>query len=224
MVLGLKAVLFDLGGTLMRNAPVPEIFRRILASYGIRKPLARIATAFREVEEQLTPEDYTLPYREFWRLFNGRILERLRIRTNLEALADAITDAWWDNAELELYSDVRETLMELKEKGLKMGIVTNGFQKDIDDILSRTNLTGFFDVTVGVDAVGKPKPDRAIFAYAVRKLGVPPEKTVFVGDNPIADYEGAKNAGLKPLLLDRDGQHLGGLAKIRDLRELLNYL
>jgi len=220
----LKAVLFDLGGTLIKNAPVPEILGRILALQGIQKPLAQIASAFKEVEEQLNPEDYMLPYKVFWRLFNGRILIRLDIRTNLEGLADAVTDAWWSNAELELYPDVKETLTELRKKGLKMGIVTNGFQKDIDDILSRTSLTGLFDVTVGVDAVGKPKPDRAIFLYALKKLGVAPQETVFVGDNPTADYEGAKNAGLNPLLIDRDGQRPGRFAKILDLGELSKYL
>ena len=216
----MKAVLFDLGGTLIKNAPVPEIFGRILALQGIQKPLAQIASAFKEVEEQLNPEDYTLPYREFWRLFNGRILTRLGIRTNLEGLADAVTDAWWDNAELELYPDARETLTDLKRKGLKLGIVTNGFQKDVDDILSRTSLKGLFDVTVGVDAAGKPKPERAIFLYALEKLGVPPRETVFVGDNPTADYEGAKNAGVKPLLIDRDDHQPKKFVKIRDLREL----
>jgi 2-haloalkanoic acid dehalogenase type II len=213
--LNLKAVL---------TAPVPEIFKRILTAHGIQIPPTGSNSAFREVEEQMEPEDYGLPYDEFWRLYNMRILKQLGIRENLEELADAITDQWWDNADVELYPDVKETLRALKEMGLKIGIVTNSFRTDIEEILSRTSLTGQFDVTVGVDDIGKPKPNREIFLYALRKLGVPPQESLFVGDNLKTDYEGAEKAGLNPLLINRNGEIRGKINRIRDLREVIRYL
>jgi len=222
-VLSLKAVLFDLGGTLIKTAPVPEIFRRILAAYGIQKPLEKIASAFRKVEEEVEP-DYTLSYTEFWRLFNRKILEQLGICRNIEALADAVTDAWWDNANLDSYPEVKETLMKLKEKGLKTGIVTNGYQKDADEVLLRTGLYELFDVTVGVDNVRKPKPSKEIFLYTLEKLQVQPQDAVFIGDNPDTDYEGARNAGLKPLLIDREKGKPLQYTRIHDLGEVLEYL
>jgi len=220
----LKAVLFDLGDTLIKTASVPEIFKRILAAHGIERPLQQIASAFREVDGQLSLEDYSLPYREFWRLYNVKILKRLGIHENLEALADTITDEWWCNADVKLYPDVKETLRMLKKKGLKTGIVTNGFQTDIKKILSMTRLTGVFDVTVGVDAVGKPKPNKEIFLYALEKMKIPPREALFVGDNLKTDYEGAESSGLKPILIDRNGEIKGKIRKIQDLREIVRYL
>jgi len=220
----LKAVLFDLGGTLIKTAPVAEIFNRILAVSGVERPLTEIGSAFGKVNSKLTIEDYGLPYDEFWRLYNMKILKYLGIHVNLEMLADAITNEWWDNADIELYPDVKETLMTLKEMGLKIGIVSNGFQTDIDAVLLRTGLTGVFDVAVGADAVGKPKPCKEIFLYALEKIGVPPQDALFVGDNPKTDYEGAEKAGLKPLLIDRNGEASGKIRKIRDLREVTRCL
>ena len=224
MEIALKAVLFDLGTTLVRTAPVPEIFNRLLAPYGIQRPLEEIDAALTEVSEQLRSEDYELPYDEFWRLYNKKILQRLGIQGNLESLADDITDRWWENADLELYPDVKETLRMLREMGLKIGIVTNGYQTDIDEILARTSLTRAFDVTVGADAIHEPKPSKRIFLHALKKLGVPPQETLFVGDNPKIDYEGSENAGLKPLLIDRDGRAHEEIRRIRDLREVVEYL
>ena len=224
MEIALKAVLFDLGTTLIRTAPVPEIFNRLLAPHGIQRPTEEIDAALKEVSGKLNPEDYAAPYVEFWRLYNMKILEHLGIHGNLESLADDITNRWWDNADLELYSDVKETLKALREMRLKIGIVTNGYQTDIDKILARTSLTAEFDVTVGADAVSLPKPSRKIFLHALKELGVPAEETLFVGDNLKLDYEGAENAGLKPLLIDRDNEIHGEVRKIRDLRQVVEYL
>jgi len=219
----LRAVLFDLGDTLVKTAPVGEILARILAAHGIQSCLSESDSAYREVNGQLTFEDYTLPYRKFWRLYNMKILRRLGIRGDLEELADMVTDEWWENAGLELYPDVEETLVRLKEMGLKIGMVTNGYRKDIEEILSRTGLTREFDVTVGADDVGKPKPSKDIFRYALEKIGVSPQEALFVGDNVKTDYEGAEKAGLKALLIDRNNQVSGEVKRIQDLRELTQY-
>ncbi|MCW4020349.1 MAG: HAD family hydrolase [Candidatus Bathyarchaeota archaeon] len=220
----LKAVLFDLGGTLIKTAPVPLIYKRILAAHGIHLPIKENDPSFREVDEELSFADYTLPYDEFWRISDIKTLRRLGIRENLEELAAAVTDEWHDNSGIEIYPDVKETLEMLKERGLKMGVVTNGFRFDIEDNLARIGLSGMFDATVGVDDVGTPKPNKEIFLYAVRKLGVEPHEALFVGDNPEVDYEGAENAGLKTVLIDRSNGVRGEFRKIRDLREIIEYL
>jgi len=220
----LKAVLFDLGGTLIKTTPVPEILKRILERYGIKRSSEEIASAQCEVEEQLSLEDYALPASEFWFLWNMKILKKLNVHENIKALAEGIAKRWWSNACVELYPNVKETLKKLKEEGLKIGVVTNGFQSDIDEILARTCLSNFFDVTVGVDAVGKPKPSEEIFLYALKKLRFSAKETLFVGDNPETDYVGAEKAGLKALLIDRDNKMCRRIRKIQDLSEIMKYL
>jgi len=219
-----KAVLFDLGETLIETAPIPEIFMRILRNHNVHISSDWGENAFPEVTEEMSLESFKLPYMEFWRVYNVRILKRLGVEGNLERLANILTEEWWDNADLEVYPEVEKTLEILRQRRLKIGIISNGFQTDIREILSRTGLYSKFDITVGIDDAGKPKPHREIFHYALEKLKVKPRESIFVGDNPEADYKGAEAAGLRPLLIDRSGKIHGPYRKIRDLREIINYL
>ena len=58
----------------------------------------------------------------------------------------------------------------------------------------------------------------------MKMLEVLPQDTLFVGDNPELDHEGAEKAGLKPLLIDRDNEIHEEIRKIRDLREVVRYI
>jgi putative hydrolase of the HAD superfamily len=220
----MKAVLFDLGGTLIKTAPPNEIFGRILAAHGIWKPLESIELAIKEANKKVAVEDYRLPYRDFWKLYNMRILRLLKIKEGIEDLADSITNEWWDNADLTLYPDVKEVIVKVREMGLKTGIVTNGYLIDVIEVLSRTSLTGQFNILVGADTVGEPKPKKAIFLYAVERLGVASQDVLFVGDNLEIDYKGAEKAGLRPLLIDRENKIRMHIRKVQNLREIINYL
>jgi len=219
-----KAVLFDLGGTLIKTAPVPEILKRILEVHGIQKPLDELASAQKEADNGLSLRDYEAPSDEFWLKWNLKILRRLNIDQDSRNLARAIGEKWWDFANLELYPDVLETLNYLRLHGLKTGLVTNGFKSDIDQILSKVGLTGYFDIAVGVDAVGKPKPNREIFLFALDKIGVDPHEAIFIGDTLKIDYEGAENVGLTAMLIDRDNRVKNQVRSIRTLAEIKNYL
>jgi HAD superfamily hydrolase (TIGR01549 family) len=61
----------------------------------------------------------------------------------------------------------------------------------------------YFDVVVGVDSCGEAKPDKETFLYALKKLQLRSAETLFVGDSVERDYEGAKRAGLKTLIIGR---------------------
>jgi 2-haloalkanoic acid dehalogenase type II len=220
----LRAVLFDLGGTLIKTAPIPEIFHRILVAHGVKVKVQPNQQDLDEITAQTSLDDYGLPYEEFWRIYNAKALRRMGLKGNLDKLADTVGDEWWDNADLKLHADVRDTLKALRKKNLKIGLVTNGFRKDIEEILSRTGLAGQFDVTVGIDDVGKPKPEKEIFLYALKRLNISPSQALFVGDHPQADYEGAKVVGMKPLLVDRDNTVCRPFEKITDLTEVLKYI
>jgi putative hydrolase of the HAD superfamily len=220
----LKAVLFDLGGTLVKTASPSEIIRRILKAHGIKRPIDMISVAHDKAEKNLTLEDYKLPYYDFWIKWNKIILEDLGILERTDFLARALAEEWWDNAEVELYPDVGETLIRLKEIGLKVGIITNGFKKDIEEILARLNLTDFFDVAVGIDAVKKPKPYKEIFLYALEKIKVQPHEALHVGDSLEKDYFGALNAGLNAILLDREDIVKENVVKIKNMGEILDLI
>jgi putative hydrolase of the HAD superfamily len=219
----IKAVLFDLGGTLIKTAPVPIIFERILLSHGIRVQ-GNVDEAFLDEVAKEMVHNYELPFRDFWRIYNAKILRKMGLSEDLEKLADIVSDEWWDNAELELFPEVKDMLLMLRRQGLKLGMVTNGYRRDINDILFRVGLTDQFDATVGVDDTGKPKPDKKIFMYALEKLSINPYEALFVGDNLELDYKGAENSGLKPLLIDRSNKASDDVRKIHDLKEVTQFI
>jgi len=219
-----KVVLLDLGGTLVSTTEIPEVYRRMLEAHRITRSVEEISQAQKEVEKQLDIRELAVLFEEYWIRWNLLILRRLGIEENAEALAQKIADRWWDYADVMLYTDVEETLQKLRAMDLKIGIVTNGLKSDYRQILEKVGLLDFFDVKVGIDNVGKMKPDRDIFLYALNELDASPSETLFVGDELIADYEGAKKAGLTPLLIDRDNVIGSNVEKIGSLKDIMNYL
>ncbi|MDH5450477.1 MAG: HAD family hydrolase [Candidatus Bathyarchaeota archaeon] len=217
-----KAVLFDLGRTLVKTAYFPKIYKRILQIYGVKVSSEEVLKAHRDNEKEFDVVKGQLQLgKDFWIKWNLRVLESVSIQQNRRLLAKKIDELWWEYADAEVYPDVMETLAQLKAKGVKVGMVTNGLKKDFEQILARLKLTNYFDVVVGIDTCNKGKPDKEIFLYALDKLRVRPEEAVFVGDSLKYDYEGAKKAGLKPLLIDREGKSSENVETIRNLTEVL---
>lgn len=81
-----------------------------------------------------------------------------------------------------------------------------------------------FDVVVGVDTCGRGKPDKEIFHYALSKLHVGPKEALFIGDSIKYDYEGARGAGLKSLIIDRKAKTPKNVDTIRSLTEVLSLI
>jgi 2-haloalkanoic acid dehalogenase type II len=218
----LKAVLFDLGLTLIQTASFPEIYRTILARFGVTASLDDIARAQNATESEFDIATYDENRRkQFWTDYNASLLEKLGIEEKRVFLAAQIDELWWKCSHVQLYPDVEPTLTQLRARGLKLGLVSNGFKKDLKYILGELELKKWFDAIACIESCNCAKPDKEIFLYALDRLGVKPSEALFVGDSVVHDYEGASNAGIKPLLIDREGKLRGGYDKIASLTELL---
>ena len=88
------------------------------------------------------------------------------------------------------------TLVALRASGLKLGIVTNGNGTVQNGKIDATGLRPLLDIVLVSEVEGLRKPDPRFFALALQRLGVTAAETMFVGDNPAADVDGARNAGL----------------------------
>ena len=220
--MALKAVLFDLGLTLIRTASFPEIYKRILASFGVKVSMDDIVRAQKETESEFDTSTYDENRRkEFWTTYNVSLLEKLGVKDKRVFLAEQIDELWWECSHLQVYPDVEPTLSGLRAKGLKLGLVSNGFKKDLQHVLGELELRKWFDVVVCIDCCNCAKPDKEIFLYALDKLGVEACEALFVGDSVVDDYEGAMNVGIKSYLIDREGTIPGQYDKIANLTELL---
>ena len=108
------------------------------------------------------------------------------------------------------------------------GILTNGFISLQRSKIEKYNLAAHVDFTLVSEEAGYHKPDRRVFEEALKLAGDErtPEKTLYVGDNLVADIQGAQEAGLTPILMNpRDNlDPPPGVIKIRQLKELLAIL
>lgn len=221
----IKAVLFDLGGTLIKTSSIPEVMKKILETYDIERSTEEIEQARKTAEEHADIEELPILGDEFWVRWNTQILEHIGIQKNVPFLAEKITKLWWHHANVELYPDAEKTLKLLKQSGLKVGLITNGLESDVREILSKVGLTEFFDVEVASNTVGKMKPNKEMFLHALKKLEVLPQEALFIGDMLEQDYKGAKKSGLKALLIDRRGNIKDeDIEKIESLTNLLKYI
>ena len=200
----IKAVLFDLGNTLVYSHP-EVTFQRILTEQGIAKSLDEVTSALIRGNAEFDIEKYEgLSAHEFYTRWNIVQLRHLGlIGLKARKLAETIDSQWWKYAEFHVYPDVRETLLRLKQMGLKLGIITGGFEEDIEMIIPKMGLDELFDVKVGVNTTGKRKPNPKAFRYALKQLKLKPSEAVFVGDNFKADYEGAEKVGMIPVFVKR---------------------
>jgi len=104
----------------------------------------------------------------------------------------------------QIYSDVREVLGRLKGRGLKLGLITNNDSADFSDrLLQKFGLNRFFDSIVVSAKIGLRKPHKHMFLHWLKELDVSNEDSIYVGDHPIHDIQGAKNAQIKCIWVKR---------------------
>ncbi len=216
--MGFRAVLFDLGGTLARYRLRPhEIVMEVLRSHGIEVDPGSVREAVRDADEAYAPLSakirrrhkvefrYAALPREFWVEYNRYLLRTLGVEPRPE-LIDDIIDAFYDTRYVEVYPDAFPVLEALRGLGLRLAIVTNA-SSFAHKVLRDTGLRKYFDAVAVSSDVGYEKPHPEIFRRALRELGVEPGEAAHVGDSYEADVEGARNAGVVPVLLDRDGTY-----------------
>lgn len=96
----------------------------------------------------------------------------------------------------QLYPQVRETLMALRERGVKLAVVTNKESRYTATVLDAHRLTPLFDRVVSGDSLPTKKPDPAGIHSCLAQFGVAPERALFVGDSSI-DVATARHAGVR---------------------------
>ena len=118
----------------------------------------------------------------------------------------------------DAFADASPALAHLRELGLRLVVVSN-WDMSLRTVLERCGLAGLLDGVVSSAEAGARKPDPAIFAAALEIAGCGPGEALHVGDTPEEDVEGARAAGIRALLLDREGH--GEIASLAEIGEHL---
>jgi len=93
-------------------------------------------------------------------------------------------------------SETIPTLLTLRDRGLKLGVISNGLAVKQWEKLIRMGLQHFFHAVLISEQVGVEKPDAEIFRQACAALALPPEVCAYVGNDPAKDVHGANQAGM----------------------------
>jgi HAD superfamily hydrolase (TIGR01509 family) len=197
----LDAVFFDWGDTLMRWTWEPELLvaghEAGLRALG-REPDAALTERFRATYLPLMFAPGALEEVEYPGLVR-QLLAESGIETDdggLERFLEAEHAAWAPARQL---ADTTHALLEtLRERGLKLGLVSNAFDPPalLHRDLEQSGVADRLDFAVFSSEVGRRKPDPVIFERALEALGVQAERALFVGDTLATDVAGAAALGM----------------------------
>lgn len=223
----LKAVLFDLDGTLYSYDDADAVGTASLCRYvceqlDIDEDLFQrtFDQARRDVKAQLPP----VASSHNRMLYMQRICELLDVSPVDYALE--MYDAYWNPFldSMVLYDGAAECLLACRDRGLKTVLVTNMTTRMQYRKLRKLGIGNLFDTLVISEEAGTEKPNPAIFAYALQKAGLKAGNCVYVGDSFKGDVLGARGAGIPSIWLSADTVSHPGYERISSPAELLPML
>ncbi len=203
------AVFFDLDDTLVdETGLMADCVRRVAEemqeTYPFLPPdlvVAAYLQASLEVWKRVTPAQpgVTIPLMRRWTW--EAALRRLGVAGPVEPFLQRYTAL--RDGKVRPFPDARPVLEELRRRGYRTGLITNGESALQRWKLDRTSLASLLDPVVTSQELGRSKPDPEVFLEAARRAGVRPEASWMVGDLLHADVAGARAAGMTAVWVRR---------------------
>ncbi|MDD9268272.1 HAD family hydrolase [Paenibacillus sp. GCM10023248] len=214
--MSIKAVLFDLDGTLLdRDASLVHF----ACDQHDRFPQLQLVDKDIYVQKftELDQHGYVWKDKVYRQLLDEFRVQGLDWTDLLEDYLNAF------QRHCRPYPHLLKMLMDLTNRGIKLALVSNGYGQFQYDNFKALGIGHLFDEVLISEWEGLRKPDPAIFIRALGKLGVQAENALFVGDHPINDIKASRNAGMRAVW-KRNGvaeQEVDADAVIDDLDEIM---
>lgn len=197
-----KAVTFDLAGTVLFPQPsVGAVYASCAKKHGVVAVAADLeaafAPAFRSVSPQLKPE-------AFWREVVQRTFGPALPESKLEAVFRECWSAFAEAKAWRVAPGFVSVIGALKFLGIKVAVLSNADSR-LRRVLEQKDLARHLDGVFLSDELGCAKPDAKAYAHAARTLGVALTALVHVGDSPVEDGEGPRDAGAVGVIIG--GRH-----------------
>lgn len=209
----IKAVFFDLDGTLRHSVPEGgQVSNEYAASLGLAiSDEDRLRAAHWEYQYWANSADlrddliaHSPDSEKFWVEYTRRHLIAAGASPEWAGKHAANVSAHMG----EMYKpdsivpeDVQRTLPKLKEAGYYMAVISNR-ETPFLDVMDSHGLTPFFEFSLAAGEVDSYKPDPGVFEHALKRANLLPQEVAYVGDNYFADIVGSRRAGLLPVLYD----------------------
>lgn len=202
----IRAVLFDMGGTLVEDRDF-EAFTLIAEQLDIPVHPDDLSEAVRWGTAEFDRPRFDPTRVEFWSAVLARAAKAEVPMSTVQRFVERLRRL---PRVPHLFSDVRRCLERLKRDGRAMGVVSNSWSEaSARETLRRAGILGFFSVILSSGTEGVAKPDPEIFRRAVTRIGVAPTEAFYVGDLAYTDARAAAAAGLHAVWLNRDGDGFG---------------
>jgi len=197
----IKAVTFDVGGTLIEPWPsVGHVYAEVAARHGLRTFSAgELNARFKTAWQKRKNFEHS---REEWSRLVYEVFEISQAEPFSDKFFSELYDRFAGPEAWHLFEDVLPTLTTLASRGIRLGVISN-WDERLRPLLRKLKLDGYFAMMAISREVGFPKPSRHIFQQAVSGLGVAPGEILHIGDSPEMDIAGAKAAGFHALQIHR---------------------
>jgi putative hydrolase of the HAD superfamily len=211
----LDLVLFDLDDTLHDDtyayqSAAEEVAREVAAEHGI-DALALKAAYVAEAEgfwHRLSADDLKVKLSRIRASMWQAALESVGVGDPEVAERSADRYNAYRSKYYTLFPGALDLLRLLKERGMKLGLVTNGLSETHREKIALLRVSEFFDAIFLADEVGMIKPNPLLFAHACRTLDGAPARAAMVGDRYDRDIKGALEAGLFTVWLNVRAEEL----------------
>jgi putative hydrolase of the HAD superfamily len=212
-----KVIFLDAVGTLFGvRGSVGQVYSAIAHQFGVEvsaEPLNKaFFQAFAACEPPVfpgaAPEEIPECEFEWWRVIALRTFQQAGVLHQFIDFTEFFDTLYNHFATAEpwfIYPDVLPALEQWRRIGIQLGVLSN-FDSRLYFVLKALKLEEFFtSITISSQA-GVAKPDPKIFAIALEKHHCQPQDAWHIGDSLKEDYQGAKAAGLRAILLERTEQ------------------
>jgi putative hydrolase of the HAD superfamily len=215
----IKAVTFDVGGTLIEPWPsVGHVYAEVAGRHGITLSPDLLDARFKAAWN--TRADFQ-DTRAWWEELVDDTFEGLVAQPPRNTFFPELFERFAQPGVWRVFNDVLPALDQLASRGVRLGILSN-WDERLRTLLLGLNLSNYFETIVVSCEVGFSKPSPVIFNHAATKLGLPPADILHVGDSIQHDVLGARAAGFNAARIRRRAAepHDGDLHSLTEVLEI----
>jgi putative hydrolase of the HAD superfamily len=230
----IQMVFFDAAGTLFHvRGSVGEIYARYAWQFNKQVEAGAIQNKFAHKFRQqpplafarnLTPAERLQQERQWWRRLVQEVFVDFGEFPQFEDYFETLFAFFSTAAAWELSPDTKSTLAALKQRNLRLGVISN-FDARLYDVLWSLELREYFASIHISSEVGAAKPEGEIFSAALQENQLSPQQAMHVGDSWHEDVQGAQRAGLRAIWLNSQSDAAAtGITRVNCLGEILALL
>ena len=213
----IKAIIFDAYGTLFDVNSAAEMCKN------------KIGDKWENFSNywRMTQLEYTFlrtlmdRYKDFWQITEDSLDKSMKVYKIDNSLKKELLNLY---KKLSVFPEVKQTLIKLKEKKLKLAILSNGTPTLLNGLVNSNNLNDLFDDIFSIDEVKVYKPSPKVYEMPIKKYKIKKNEVAFLSANTW-DVSGGGNYGYNPVWVNRNNNIFDNLDfkpsyEIQNLKEL----